>query len=161
MSSLYKELKADFESLIDQCKQTKLENERLFQDYQSRVLKEFSAITKERTLFEDNWEKHLREIRLGKAILRKEIEVDEKEINEDSFCDSSNTLFTEDASTNQDEQYESEDDSQEFALNQLHSFHAQKTIKRKLRYKMHDKMRTVTVQSLGKIMKTFDLNEAN
>lgn len=69
MSSLYKELKADFESLIDQCKQTKLENERLFQDYQSRVLKEFSAITKERTLFEDNWEKHLREIRLGKAIL--------------------------------------------------------------------------------------------
>ncbi|KAJ3311609.1 hypothetical protein HDV04_003873 [Boothiomyces sp. JEL0838] len=161
MSSLYKEIKADFESLIDQCKQTKLENERLFQDYQSRVLKEFSAITKERTLFEDNWEKHLREIRLGKAILRKEIEVDEKEINEDSFCDSSNTLFTEDASTNQDEQYESEDDSQEFALNQLHSFHAQKTIKRKLRYKMHDKMRTVTVQSLGNIIKTFDLNEAN
>ncbi|KAJ3271070.1 hypothetical protein HDV01_007083 [Terramyces sp. JEL0728] len=69
MSSTYRELKAEFETLIGQCKQVKSENERLFQDYQAKVLQEFAAITKERAVFEDNWEKHLREIRLGKAIL--------------------------------------------------------------------------------------------
>ncbi|KAI8901028.1 hypothetical protein BC833DRAFT_579606 [Globomyces pollinis-pini] len=62
----YQTLKLEYQELINECRQTKLDNAERFQSYQEKVLKELAQILKERVEFEENWERKLRESDIGR-----------------------------------------------------------------------------------------------
>lgn len=57
----YVALKADFESLIDQCHALNLEKEKKFQAYRNRIHQELQTLSKDRELFDERCEKNLRD----------------------------------------------------------------------------------------------------
>ncbi|KAJ2994864.1 hypothetical protein HDV02_001276 [Globomyces sp. JEL0801] len=150
----YQTLKLEYQELINECRQTKLDNAERFQSYQEKVLKELAQILKERVEFEENWERKLRESDIGRRGLPKHIQwsigVPEKTFIE--TLDSSSTLAADDL-CDEPEELDSDDESEERALNQLYTFHSRKAIKRRQRFRFNDFNRQKTLESLDVLIR--------